>query len=124
MNEEARAALQAAQAAKDPTAYGLLTYLWVFGLAMLGGAVSFLRKMRSGAARPWNVVEFVGELATAAFTGVITFWMCEWAGFDPLLTAAFVGISGHMGSRALFMFEQMLANKFGVTSLRDKRGDE
>ena len=97
---------------KDPTSYSLVTYLWVFLLAILGGVVNFMRKLQSGHARVFNLVEFVGEIVTSAFAGVITFWLCENAGFSPLMTAAFVGVSGHMGSRAIFMIENWLKNKF------------
>jgi hypothetical protein len=44
---------------------------------------------------------------TSAFAGLITFWLCEWAVVHPLLTAALVGISGHMGSRAIFKLERL-----------------
>ena len=97
---------------KDPTSYSVLTYAWVFALATLGGVVSFMRKLQHGHVRAFNVVEFIGEIVTSAFAGVITFWMCEHSGLSPLVTAAFVGISGHMGSRALFMAEGWLAKQF------------
>jgi hypothetical protein len=91
---------------KDPTTYGWLTYAWVIALAAAGGVVSFLRKVREGHARAFNLAEFVGEVFTSAFAGVITFWLCEAAGFSGLITAALVGIAGHMGSRAIFAFEK------------------
>jgi predicted CDP-diglyceride synthetase/phosphatidate cytidylyltransferase len=91
---------------KDPTHYALLTYAWVVALSLLGGVVSFARKVREGVSRRFNVSEFIGELVTSAFAGLITFWLCEWAVVHPLLTAALVGISGHMGSRAIFKLEQ------------------
>lgn len=97
---------------KDPTSYSLVTYVWVFMLAMLGGVVNFMRKLQTGHVRAFNVVEFVGEIVTSAFAGVITFWLCENAQMSQLMTAAFVGISGHMGSRALFMAEDWLKTKF------------
>ena len=84
---------------KDPSTYGLITYLWVTGLAAWGGLVSFYRKVKSGETRAFNVVELIGEIATSAFAGLITFWLCEAAQFNPLVTAALVGISGHMGSQ-------------------------
>lgn len=98
---------------KNPENYQLLTYLWVFGLASWGGIVSFMRKMKDGHARAFNIAELVGEIFTSAFAGVLTFWMCEAAGFSGLVTAAFVGISGHMGSRAIGMMENYLAKKIG-----------
>lgn len=97
---------------KDPTSYSLLTYLWVFGLAVLGGVVNFMRKLQEGHARAFNIIEFIGEIVTSAFAGVITFWLCENADLSQLITAAFVGISGHMGSRALFMAEGWLTKQF------------
>lgn len=97
---------------KDPTSYSLLTYLWVFGLSSLGGVVSFLNKLKKGHARAFNIAEFMGEIATSAFAGVITFWLCENSGISPLVTAALVGVSGHMGSRAILLFEEWLAKKF------------
>lgn len=97
---------------KDPTSYSLLTYAWVFLLAMLGGVVNFVRKLQQGHVRAFNFIEFIGEIVTSAFAGVITFWLCENANMSPLLTAAFVGVSGHMGSRAIFMAENWLKSKF------------
>lgn len=97
---------------KDPTSYSFLTYAWVFALATLGGVVSFMRKFQKGHVRAFNIVEFIGEIVTSAFAGVITFWLCENATLPPLVTAAFVGVSGHMGSRAIFMVEDWLAKKF------------
>lgn len=97
---------------KDPTSYSMLTYAWVFLLAILGGVVNFMRKLNRGNVRVFNIVEFLGELVTSAFAGVIAFWLCENAGMSPLLTAAIVGMSGHMGSRALFMIENWLKSKF------------
>lgn len=97
---------------KSPETYSFITYGWVFALAILGGVVSFMRKMQQGHTRVFNIIEFIGEIVTSAFAGVLTFWMCEHASLSPLVTAAFVGISGHMGSRALFMFEEYLQSKF------------
>ena len=97
---------------KDPTSYSLLTYLWVFGLSSLGGFISFINKLKKGHARAFNIAEFMGEIATSAFAGVITFWLCENSGISPLITAALVGVSGHMGSRAILLFEEWLAKKF------------
>lgn len=99
---------------KDPTTYSLLTYVWVGGLSAWGGLVSFLRRTREGRVRPWNFVELVGELTTSAFAGIVTFWLCEAGGIAPLVTAALVAISGHMGSRALFHMERWAESRFPI----------
>lgn len=108
---------------KDPTTYSLITYAWVLLLASLGGAVNFLRKLRAGSVRAWNVTEFIGELVTSAFAGVITFWLCEAAEIRPLLTAALVGIAGHMGSRAIFHLERFFEARFPATAAIQRRRD-
>ena len=97
---------------KDPTQYSALTYAWIALLSMWGGLVNWIRKRRSGEARPFNLVELIGELVTSAFVGVLTFWLCESAGTSQLLTAALVGISGHMGARGIYLLETWLTSRF------------
>lgn len=97
---------------KDPTSYSLITYLWVSGLAMLGGFVSYMRKMEQRHPSTFSFAEFIGEIAASAFAGIITFWLCEHADVGGLLTAALVGISGHAGSRALYMIEKWAKKRF------------
>jgi hypothetical protein len=92
-----------------------ITWLWVIGMSLLGGLVSFMRKVRAGHARAWNFTEFIGEIVTAALVGIITFNLCQWLNYPPSLTAALVGISSHMGSRALFKLEGFFDSKFPVT---------
>jgi hypothetical protein len=98
---------------KDPTTYSLITYAWVTALAAWGGLVNFYRKVKSGETRVFNLIELVGEIATSAFAGLITFWLCEAAQFNPLVTAALVGISGHMGSQAIYQLERWAQVRFG-----------
>jgi len=90
---------------KDPTSYSLLTYAWIILLSTAGGALNFVRKARLGEIAKFDFILFFVEVLASGFVGVITFWLCEHANFDPLLTAALVGISGHMGSRTLYLFE-------------------
>lgn len=107
---------------KDPSNYPLLTYLWVIAIASWGGIVSFYRKMKSGRARPFNFVEFIGEITTSAFVGVMTFWLCEAAAINPFVSAALIGISGHMGSRAIWQLERWAERRLtgGVSSEAEK----
>ncbi|MCX8016382.1 MAG: phage holin family protein [Rhodocyclaceae bacterium] len=98
---------------KDPSTYGVITYLWVIGLSAWGGLVSFYRRVKAGESSITNFAELIGEIATSAFAGLITFWLCEAAQFKPLITAALVGISGHMGSRALWQLEHWAKTRFG-----------
>jgi len=103
---------------KDPSLFSqiadLLTYGWVIGLSLLGGAASFVRRVRSGQAKYSNIVELIGELVVSAFAGLVTFFLCRTANFDEELSAAFIAISGHMGTRIIFKFESYLVRKFGL----------
>lgn len=96
---------------KDPTSYGLITYAWVVALSILGGAASFFGKVKSGAARWFNIAELIGEMFISAFAGLVTFYLCEWSGFSPLLTAVLVAVAGHMGTRAIFVLERFFEQR-------------
>ena len=104
MNEELR---QAAEAAKDPTSYSLLTYCWVIALSAWGGAVRFIRKVKAGdMTLKQAVLTVAGEIVISSFAGVLTFYGCEAMSVQPLYTAMLVGVAGHMGGRALDPLEQ------------------
>lgn len=99
-------------AASDPFVLkNLIPTLWMLGIAAAGGAVSFYQKVKSGKARAFNVAEFIGEIFTSAFVGLVTYWICKSYGVGEYLTAAAVAITGHMGSRAIFVAEQWIEKK-------------
>lgn len=109
--------IQAAHAAGDTAAdltiraIDWFTWVWVIGISSLGGVVSFWQKLKTGTARPFNFAELLGEITGSAFVGIITFLLCKNYGFNELITAALVGITGHMGSRAMMLFERVLEKK-------------
>lgn len=108
---------------RGPFDYHVLTYLWVLALASFAGFVSWMRKVREGHSRPFNLIELVGEIATAALAGLLTFWLCEWAEVSKLLAAVFIAVAGHMGTRALFLLEKFMearAEGMGVKIPKDK----
>jgi len=98
---------------KDPTTYSLITYGWVMGIAALGGFANYIRRVKAKQAQKFSIMEVLGELVVSGFTGLITFWFCEAAGIDLLYTAVTVGISGHMGGRAIVLFEDALKRRIG-----------
>lgn len=98
-------ASRAADATKDPLNYPLRQYGLMLGIALFGGLVSWFAKVRKGELAAWNVMQLVGELCTSAFSGLVAFWMCEYLSSPPVLTAALVGVAGHMGTRAIQLFE-------------------
>ncbi|MEJ1390145.1 MAG: phage holin family protein [Candidatus Sedimenticola sp. (ex Thyasira tokunagai)] len=90
------------------TVYPWLAYWWVFGISAWGGIVSYIGKVRNGIISRFSFTELVGEMVTSAFVGLITFLICRAAGFNELVTAGCVGVTGHMGARAIFLAEQTL----------------
>jgi len=94
--------------------YSLLTILWVSGLSLLGGLAGYIKKVNSGLIKRFSIVELVGELFISGFVGIVTFLLCDAANLDVRVTAALVGISGHMGSRAIFLLEQFINKKFNT----------
>lgn len=108
------APLAARADSKGPLDYSLKQYGMTLAIALLGGLVSWLAKVRKGEASAWNVMQLVGELCTSAFAGLMAFWLCEWSGAPPLLSAALTGIAGHMGTRAIAVFEEFAAKRFGA----------
>lgn len=95
----------------SPLTFDLLTYLWVIGLSAWGGLVNYYRKYRCCEISGFSFFEMSAELSTAAFAGVLTFLTCQAAHFTSLFTAVMVGVSGHMGSRSVAFFENMLQEK-------------
>jgi len=97
----------------DPTSYSLLTYGWVMVVSGWGGVVTYLRKRRDGVVPMFSFMEFVGELVTSAFAGLVTFFLCEAGEVAPMLAAAMIAISGHMGSRAIYLIENQIRSRKG-----------
>ena len=92
----------------------ILSWVLLIGISLWGGVASFIRKMKEGHARVWNFTELVGELAISGFTGVITANLCDYMSAPTPLKYALVGITAHMGSRALFKLEGVVSTKFNL----------
>jgi len=90
-----------------------LPYAWVLLLSIFGGIVNFMQKVRSGEISRFSITELFGEMVTSAFAGVITFLLCKAADINELITAALVGVAGHMGSRLIFKLEKYLMKRYG-----------
>lgn len=99
---------------RSPLDYGLKQYGLTLGVALLGGFVAWYSKVRRGEIPMWSINHLIGELSTSALAGLLCFWICEWAGFPPLLTGALTGICGHMGTRAVTMFERFAERRFNA----------
>lgn len=97
---------------KDPMTYSLLTYIWVIGLSIWGGIAGYIRKLRTGVNTRFQLTDLIGEVVISGLVGVVTFWLCEASAINPLITAAMIGVSAHMGSRAIIMGELWVQSFF------------
>jgi hypothetical protein len=93
---------------------GRLGYAWFALLAIWGGTVNYISRVRRNKNVRFNFVELIGEWTISAFAGIMTALICQEMGMSMLLTSAFAGIGGHMGGRAIYMIEQYACRKFGV----------
>lgn len=98
---------------KDPLNYAIMTYAWVLLISIWGGTAAFIRKVKTRAGGHFSIAEWVGECVISGFVGIITFWLCESSNISPLLSAALIAITAHMGSRALLMGERLLCKQIG-----------
>ena len=97
---------------KSPETYSLITYAWVCALALWGGIVNYRTRVKQGYIEKFSLMELAGEMSTSAFAGVMAFYICEAGSFPQVATAAIVGVSGHMGGRAIFLVEQFIKRKW------------
>lgn len=93
-------------------------WMWSVFLCLLGGFVRFTQNVQAGHARAWNFTELIGEMAMSAFVGSLAYKACLGFHCPADFVPAIVGVTSHMGARALFKAE-LIANvfaskKFGV----------
>lgn len=93
-------------------------WLWSVFLCMLGGFVRFTQNVQAGHARAWNFTELLGEMAMSAFVGSLAYKACLGCHCPPDFVPAIVGVTSHMGARALFKAEIFLnifaSKRYGV----------
>lgn len=96
---------------KDPFGYSLLTYAWVVGVACAGGAVKYLNSTVR-----FSFANLARDVVTSGFTGLITFWLCEWTNTQGPLMAVMIAVTGLMGNRAWKEFEGIVRSRLGVAN--------
>lgn len=91
---------------RNPLSTSLAEYGLVLGIAIVGGVVGWIQKVKAGELPPWSMAQLIGEMVTSAFAGLLTFWALTAVGLDLNVTAAVTGMSGYAGSKALRLAEQ------------------
>lgn len=88
---------------------------WHFLLfAIIGGLANYASRVKSGQTRGWSLHELAGDMLISGFVGTVALLLCRESGLSDYITGATVGMSGHLGSRALFIAERVIRSKLGA----------
>lgn len=82
----------------------LLKYAWIPVLSVIGGIASYLQRVSSNRVH-FTVLRLGSEIVISGFAGVLVYLFCSSLGLTAEGCAVFVGIGGHMGSRAMWFLE-------------------
>lgn len=102
-----------------------LGYVWFVALAIWGGTVNYLSRLKEGKVEAFSFAELVGEWSVSGFAGMLTAYICVDLELSWHMTAFLTGIAGHQGGRAIHMLESYMKGKFPSLGmhLKDKRKD-
>lgn len=90
---------------KHPLSYSLREYGLVLAISVLGGVVQWILAVRRGDTAMYNITGLIGGVTTAAFMGLLAFYICEWQSVPPILMPAIAGMAGYMGGNGLKWLE-------------------
>ena len=77
-----------------------------------GGFINWYSKVKAGHTRIFNVAELFGEMLISGVVGLASYMAGDGLGLPPSLCAVAAGIGGHMGTRLVFLAEEMAKRKF------------
>lgn len=80
-------------------------YIWFVLLAMIGGTINYVSRVRRNAAHKFSVVELLGEWVVSGFVGVLTIYLGLAFNWPMPLIGFACGISGHMAGRIVYMLD-------------------
>ncbi len=83
-----------------------------FALATWGGIANYTARVKSGSIHHFSVFELAGDIVISGFVGTLAYVACREFGMTEWITAATVGIAGHLGSRTVFIIERFVRAKF------------
>ena len=97
---------------KDPTNWTAATWVLAMGMAFGGGFINWYSKVKAGHTRIFNVAELFGEMLISGVVGLASYMAGDGFGLPASLCAVAAGIGGHMGTRLVFLAEEMAKRKF------------
>lgn len=87
-------------------------YVWTILLSAWGGIVNYIDETEKQK-KPWNWRELLFDVVTSSFAGVLTYLFCQAANIHGPMAAVLIGVSGHMGTRALASFQNLYRRILG-----------
>ncbi|MCK5295166.1 MAG: phage holin family protein [Arcobacteraceae bacterium] len=88
-----------------------IVYFWVLLLSIVGGTAHHIRKIKAGIIERFSFAEWFGDIFISAFVGYLTYCLCKYYEIPSELTAVFIGISSHLGTRAIILLEDIIYDK-------------
>jgi len=80
--------------------------------SMSGACVKWLRRLDKGPTPKF--VSLVSEAASAAFSGVLLYFVYAWQEWNPYLTLCAAGLLGNQGSNGIGVITRMVSARSGV----------
>jgi hypothetical protein len=85
-----------------------MIYVWVALISIVGGTAQHIRKIKQGIIQRFSFSEWFGDIFISAFVGYMTYNLCMHYNVSMELTAFFIGISSHLGTRAIILLEEII----------------
>jgi hypothetical protein len=96
---------------KDPTNWTAATWILASGMALGGGFINWYSRTRTNSPHIFNLAEFIGEIFISGVVGLGAYMASDGLGLPASLSAAAAGIGGHMGTRLVFLVEELAKRK-------------
>lgn len=95
------------------------TFLWVFGVSLWGGIVSYFERKE-----PFSWRRLLVHSCSASFAGMMTYFVCQAGNVPGALTGAICGLAAHMGTPALVSALKRLPLIKNVIDLENKEDNK
>lgn len=106
-----------------PKSIPLIEYAINVGIALLGGAVSFVKMWRESFGKPEYALSSkqltllaCERVLYAGFAGVLMLWFLKSYDINDFYIAFSVAVAGHMGPEAMELFKGALSGRLGKLS--------
>ena len=100
----------------------LITHIIVFLTGLWGAILNFMKREELHRDMPVykKVGFFIIDLISSGGIATITFLGCVGYGLNELIAVALSGIMAHQGTRAIYIFELVLAEKLNSKALKEE----